>query len=106
MRVLRLDIGELPEPGKFYLCKNHELKVYKDLHVLEEEHGEEDEPPVCGVIPKGQLFLYAKVAREQRIPGQIKKVWFYVAFGEMSGIIYNGQIPFHQLLLKVQEDEG
>jgi hypothetical protein len=108
MRTVRLDIGERPQPGKFYLCRNHELEVYKNLEVLEHEDLEDtgDDPPSCGVIPKGQFFMFAKVAHEQRIPGQIKKVWFYVTFGEMTGIVYNGQIPFHQLLLKVQEDEG
>lgn len=106
MRTVRLDIGELPQPGKFYLCKNHELKVYRNLEVLEYEELEDggDGPPSCGVIPKGQLFLFAKVAHEQRVPGEIKRVWFFVAFGELTGIVYNGQIPFHQFLSRVVDE--
>jgi hypothetical protein len=108
MRTVRLDIGELPQPGKFYVCKNHPLNLYKSIEAITVGEDEDDDnsegPEPCGEIPKGSMFMYAGSAHEQRIPGQIKKVWFHVLHGEMTGVVYNGQIPFHQFLSRVVEE--
>jgi len=102
----QLKVGELPVPGKFYVPKHQALKIYKDLQTLQDfEDAQDTEPPSCGLIHKGKLFLFAKVAHEQKVPGEIKKVWFHVVYGELIGICYNGQIPFHQFLMKVTEED-
>jgi hypothetical protein len=105
MAKIRMEIGELPEQGKFYIPKDQPLELYKNLDVLDPEDLDPDaKPPVCGVIPKGKMFMFAKVEHEERIPGKIKRVWFKVIYDEMIALAYNGQIPFHQFLLKVVED--
>lgn len=106
MRTVRMQVGELPQPGKFYMCKNHSLILYKSIEAITVREEDEDSeiPEPCGEIPKSSIFMYAGTAHEQRIPGQIKKVWFYVLHGEKTGIVYNGQIPFHQFLLCVLEE--
>jgi len=111
MRIIKMDIGEIPQPGKFYLCKNHPLEVYKTLEELlldedEDYYDREPLPKPCASIPKGTSFMFAGVAHEQKISGQIKRVWFYVVHSEMTGIVYNGQIPFHQFLLRVEPETG
>jgi hypothetical protein len=105
MQKIRMEVGELPQVGKLYVSKDQPLELYKNLDVLDPEDLDPDaKPPVCGVIPKGKPFLFAQVAHEERIPGQIKRVWFKVIYDEMIALAYNGQIPFHQFLLKVTEE--
>lgn len=102
-----MDVGELPVPGQLYQCRNHKLKLFKGLSEFVSSEDEErttvfaSEP--CGLITQGDVFMFTKVVHEVRIPGEIKKVWFQVVYKELIGVVYNGQIPFHQFLLKVAE---
>lgn len=109
----KLDVGEQPQPGQLYVCYNHELKVYKDFHPLSDDPSDaEDSSNNFGFgygnyikgIPRGEMFFFVGVTEEQKVPGQIKKVWFRVIHKEMIGYVYNGQIPFHQFFQKVEEE--